>query len=126
MEMSKKFQMATSCHVVNIDSLEIDRKYPIIKAERVTTSFRESILLCIQNSITFNLFKIFLPKIYAETFTDDDLNAINTEKFKSHLYWNMCSNKILQLGNRIKKLVTFYLQIWTLQANSKMLQTVYS
>lgn len=92
MEMSKKFQMATSCHVVNIDSLEIDRKYPIIKAERVTTSFRESILLCIQNSITFNLFKIFLPKIYAETFTDDDLNAINTEKVKLNLiYTGMCA-----------------------------------
>ena len=74
----------------------------------------------------FDLFKIFLPKIYAETFTDDDLNAINTEDVKSHLYWNMCSNKILQLCDRIKKLVTFYLQIWTLQANSKMLQTVYS
>jgi len=91
MELSKKFQMATSCHVVKIDSLEIDRKYPVIKAERVTTRFGESILLCIQNSTTLNHFKIFLPKRYAETFTDDDLNAINTEKVKLNLiYKGMC------------------------------------
>ena len=92
MELSKKFQMATSCHVVNIDSLEVDRKYPIVKAERVTTRFGESILLCIQNSITLNLFKIFLPKRYAETFTDDDFNAINSEKVKLNLiYTGMCA-----------------------------------
>jgi len=90
MELSKKFQMAT-CYIVKIDSLEVDRKYPIIKAERVTTRFGKTILLCIQNSTTLNLFKIFLPKRYAETFTDDDLNVINTKKVKLNLiYKGMC------------------------------------
>ena len=61
-----------------------------MKADLVTTGFGETVLLCIQDS-TFNLVKVFMPNRYVETSTDDDLDAINTEKVKLNLlYKRMC------------------------------------
>ena len=61
-----------------------------MKAERVTTRYGEILLLYIQDS-TFKLFKLFMPNRYPETFTNDDLNAINTEEVKLNLiYKGMC------------------------------------
>ena len=86
MELSKKFQMATSCHIFKVDSLEVYRKYPIMKAERVTTRFGQTVLPCIQDS-TFNLIKVFIPQRYVETFYDSDLDAINTKTVSLHLVY---------------------------------------
>lgn len=45
MDLKTKFQAATSCNSVRISALEVERKYPIIRAERVETKFGQSVLL---------------------------------------------------------------------------------
>ena len=34
MELAEKFEEATSCQSVNINSLDTDKKYPIVRAKR--------------------------------------------------------------------------------------------
>jgi hypothetical protein len=61
MELAKKFMVASSSAYMKINTLEVDKKYPIVHEERVNTKFGETILLCIQDS-SFNVFKVFLLK----------------------------------------------------------------
>jgi len=39
MELTKKFQEAACSHAIRINSVELDRKYPIFQAERIVTKF---------------------------------------------------------------------------------------
>jgi hypothetical protein len=39
MLLNKKFQEAASSYAIKFNSMEMDRKYPIVKAERVATKF---------------------------------------------------------------------------------------
>jgi hypothetical protein len=39
MDLERKFQDITSGNTVKISSLEVDRKYPITRAERIVTKF---------------------------------------------------------------------------------------
>jgi len=50
MELGKKFEKATLCHSVHVSSLEVERKYPIVHAERVYTKYRPTVLLTIVDS----------------------------------------------------------------------------
>jgi len=47
MELSKKFQEASSFRTIKINSMEVDRKYRIVYAEQVVTKFGQSVLLSI-------------------------------------------------------------------------------
>jgi hypothetical protein len=49
-DLPKRFQDAASCLVIKISSLDIDRKYPIVMAERVVTKFGPTVLLSIKGS----------------------------------------------------------------------------
>jgi len=48
MELTEKFQEGTSCNTIKINMMEVDRKYPVIKAERIVTKFGPTILLSIR------------------------------------------------------------------------------
>ena len=50
MELDCKFEIATSCLSVSLGSLEPDRPYPIVHAERVTTRYGQSVLVAIMDS----------------------------------------------------------------------------
>ena len=50
MDLKTKFQAETSCNSVKISALEVERKYPIIRAERIETKFRISVLFNILDS----------------------------------------------------------------------------
>jgi hypothetical protein len=86
MDLSKKFNVATSTAVVRIDKLEVDKKYPIVRAERANTRFGETVLLSIQDSSSV-IFKAFLPKRFASVFSDEDINSINTGKGSLNLIY---------------------------------------
>jgi len=75
MALSQRVNDVT-CVNVHVSSLTVDRKYPIVKAERVRTRYGETILLSIRDSAQ-QLFKVFLPKRYATVFKDEDITAIN-------------------------------------------------
>jgi hypothetical protein len=81
---SKPFQMTLAqrfndftCDITHVSSLEVNRKYPIQHADRVTTRFGDTILQSIRDTTLERLYKVFLPQRYATVFKDDDLLAIN-------------------------------------------------
>jgi hypothetical protein len=79
MDFDRKFQDATSCQSVKISSLEVDRKYPITRAERIVTKFVLTVLLSITDT-SFHTVKVFMPKRYGSVSSDADIEDINTEK----------------------------------------------
>jgi hypothetical protein len=79
MELDRKFQIATSCRSVSLGSLEFDRAYPIVHAERITTRYGKSVLVAIMDSPSSTM-KIFLPRRYGDVVSDEDLEAINSQR----------------------------------------------
>ena len=78
MELHRKFQIATSCPSVSLGS-ESDRAYPIVHAERITTRYGQSVLVAIMDSPSSTM-KIFLPRRYGDVVSDEDLEAINSQR----------------------------------------------
>jgi hypothetical protein len=64
MDLTKKFQEAASSHPIKINSVELDRKYSIIHAERIVMKFGSTVLLSIKES-PYNIVKVFMPKRYS-------------------------------------------------------------
>ena len=86
MDLKTTFQAATSCKSVKISALEVERKYQIIRAERVETKFGQSVLLNILDS-PIKTIKIYLPKSYSAVLTDVDIDDINTKGVSLHLIY---------------------------------------
>jgi hypothetical protein len=62
MEFDRKFEIAISCSV-SLGSLESDRAYPIVHAERINTRYVQSVLVAIMDSPSGSV-KVFLPRRY--------------------------------------------------------------
>ena len=86
MAVSQRFQEVNdeTCNIVHFTSLKVDHKYPIVKAERVQTGYGETVLLSISYHLSLSvldltplLVKVFLPKLYARVFKDEDISSIN-------------------------------------------------
>ena len=86
MELSKQFQKASSSNTIQIGSMEVDRKYPIVRAERAVTKFGKTILLYLRESPSI-LVKVFLPTRYSSVFTDDDVNSVNSGEVSVNLVY---------------------------------------
>jgi len=91
MDLAKKFEEAMSCKTVNINTLEINHKYPITGAKRITNKFGPTILLTIRDSQSDTV-QVFLPKRYSAVFSDDDMDKINTNAVSLNLvYRGICA-----------------------------------
>jgi hypothetical protein len=77
----RRFNETTSSRSVTIGSLEKNKEYPALKAERVQTKYGVSTLLTVRES-SVNAVCVFLPKRYATVFSDADIDAVNNETFK--------------------------------------------
>lgn len=77
MELAKKFEEATSCQSVNISSLEMDKKYPIVRAQRISSKFGPTVSLTIRDSESTTI-QTFLPKRHSPVVSDDDIDKIVT------------------------------------------------
>jgi hypothetical protein len=105
--LDRKFQDVTSCQSVKTSSLEVDRKYPITRAEMNVTKFGPTVLLSTRDT-SFHTLKVFMPKRYGSVFSDADIEDINTEKVLLHLvYKRICDKTILHILT-IEKLMTLY------------------
>jgi len=78
MELAKKFEEATSCQSVNINSLDTNKKYPIVRAKRMTSKFGPTVLLTIRDSESTTV-QICLPKRYSAVVVEDDIEKINNK-----------------------------------------------
>ena len=65
--------------ITHISELVVYRKYPIDRADKVTTRFGDMILVSIRDRDTPDQpqYKMFLPQRYASAFKDEHVQAIN-------------------------------------------------
>ena len=75
MAFSSHFQVIASGTIVRLDTLEINRGYPVTFARRLTTTYGHTILLTLQTG--GENVKVYMPKRYAELFTEKDIEDIN-------------------------------------------------
>jgi hypothetical protein len=79
MDLTKKFQRVTSYNTVNVSSLDVNRKYPIIHAERIVTKFGPTVLMTLADEPDRTV-KVFIPKRYGSEISDVDIADINSTK----------------------------------------------
>jgi hypothetical protein len=84
MELVQKFREGVVTQIIRINKLDVDRKYEMLRAERMVTKYGPSVLLSYKGD-PCKVVKAFMPKGYISVFTDEDINAINTRKVKLHL-----------------------------------------
>jgi len=77
MALSTSFQAVASGDIIRIDTLEIDRGYPVVYARRLNTQYGETILLTLQMGEGEQNVRVYMPKRYAECFADTDIEKIN-------------------------------------------------
>jgi hypothetical protein len=91
MDLRKKSQDVGSCITLPVDRLQVDKKYSIEFAKRVYTRFGPTILLTLADPVLRPL-KVFLPRRYADVFSDADVEDINSSKVRLHLvYKGQCT-----------------------------------
>jgi len=72
----KKFEEATWCKTVSIGTLELNHKYPIIRAKRITTKIGSTVLMTIRDSQE-DPAQTFLQKRYSDIMSDDDIQKLH-------------------------------------------------
>jgi len=72
MDFTRKFEEATSNHIVRISALEIDKKCTILEARHTVTKFGPTVLLSIKDKSN-NIIKVPLPKLYSSVFSEEDV-----------------------------------------------------
>jgi len=74
--LSSHFQAIASGSIVRIESPEVDKAYPVTYTRRMITQYGPTVQLTLRNDGDDNV-KVYLPKRYAEVFTDTDIEDIN-------------------------------------------------
>ena len=95
---TSRFQMAdfvqrfneVSNDIVHLSDLDVNKKYPIARVDRMTTKFGETILVSIRDPDRADqpIYKVFLPQRYAATFTDEDVQALSGGERVCYLLYN--------------------------------------
>jgi hypothetical protein len=97
MALTHKFGDAVSGAAVNISSLYMDTRYPVLHAERVETKYGLSIGLTIREGED-NSVKVFLPRRYSAVFWDEDVAVMNEQTVQYYLTYK---GKISSSNSRI-------------------------
>ena len=105
MDLTQKFKDVASGTAVRIESLDGDKRYPVLRAEWLTTKHGKTILLTIREDYS-TVVKMFLPKRYGDTFSDTDIVVINNRSVQYHvIYKGRCSRSnshILHLNDTMR------------------------
>jgi hypothetical protein len=77
---------------MKLSPLQVDRKYPIIHAERVATQFGSAIVIAIRDT-PYRILKVFMPRRFYSAFSDEDLEEMNSAKVALNLVYKIqCVN----------------------------------
>jgi len=76
MALAQRFNEVTT-DITHISELDVNMKYPIEQADRITTRFGDTVLLSIRDTAADRLHKVFLPQRYGAAFKDEDIQSIN-------------------------------------------------
>ena len=74
MALSQKFREAVSGAAVNVSDFDMNTRYPVAYCQQVETKYRPAVCLAVREEYG-NIVKVFLPRRYGDTFTDDDVSA---------------------------------------------------
>ena len=66
--------------------MEVNKKYPIIGAELITTKFGPTVLMRIKEQPT-KVVKVYLPKRYSAIVSDEDIELINSREVSLNLLY---------------------------------------
>lgn len=77
MDLIQKFEGATSYKVVSVIFLERNRKYPILRAKRITTRIVPIVFITIRDSLEEPA-TVLLSKRHSEIVKDSVIEKINT------------------------------------------------
>jgi hypothetical protein len=112
MDLLRKIQELDSCYNMKLSSLQVDRKYPIIFAERISNRFGPAIALAIRDTPD-RILSLHAPKIFS-AFSNQDIDDINSAKVTLNLvyngqYVNKCAFKVTieNVWLRIKLTIIF-------------------
>ena len=86
MDLAKSFEEATAYSSVNVTSLDPNKLYAIVRANRISTKYGPTVLLtlCVSES---SIVQIFLTKRYSEVMSDEDMDSFNSKAVALHLVY---------------------------------------
>jgi len=96
----KKIQEASSSQVIRVNTMEMNKNYPIVSAERITTKFGPTVLMHIKEQPS-KVVKVYLPKRYSAFVSDEDIELINLNKISLNLVYKGTCDKLLHFSYRI-------------------------
>jgi len=92
-QLAKRFEEATATTAntsISINSLIMNRPYPIVHPKRVNTMYGPTVLLSLRDSDK-KFVQVFLPKRHANIVTDEDMEKINSRSMYPNLvYKGIC------------------------------------
>jgi len=77
MDLGMRFEETTAYASVSVASLEPHKRYPIIRAKRLSTKFGLSVVLTLRCSDT-HIVQVFLPQRYSDFVSDAVIQSINS------------------------------------------------
>ena len=86
MDLTQKFDGVTCDTTVSVSELDVNRKYRILRAKRLTTRFGPTEILSVKGEDAAPV-QIFLPRKYSDVFTDTDIEQINSNAVFIHLFF---------------------------------------
>jgi len=84
MYLAQKFDGVTCATIISVSELDVNRKYRILQARRLTTRFGPTVILTVKNENDAPV-QVLLPRIYSDVFSDPDIEQINTNDIFLHL-----------------------------------------
>jgi hypothetical protein len=93
MNLCERFAKASSSRSVNISTLEKEKPYPVIGAERVHTKYEISIVLAMK-APSADAVREFLPTRFTFIFPDVDIDMNNGGMIKTILVYHGICKKI--------------------------------
>ena len=77
---------------MRLSSLQVDRKYPTTHVERIATRCGPAVVVAIRDTPA-RILKVFMPRRFYSTFTDRDIEDINSANVMLYLvYKGQCVN----------------------------------
>ena len=86
--LTQRFRDAIAGGAVNITALRIGTRYPVIHCDRVGTKYGDAVRLTLREEDDDNIVRVFLPRHYGSTISEDDVAAINKQRLKYFLTYN--------------------------------------
>ena len=100
MHIVQKFEVVTWNKTASVCDLERNRKYPILRVKRITTTIGHAVVLNIRDLLE-DPAQVFLPKRYSDVVMGDDTKKINANTLpESCLQRRLCNEESLPVSYR--------------------------